>query len=144
MQLKITIMKKVKIIIHPITLIICFLLILISGEHLGGFYLLYILLGLPHGADYSIFAIAGMSILLFNYIKYKSEFNYAIEPILNIAGLILLVLSLFLFFYDDKSHYNYSTFYQTTPMIIMSVFIILIVSFLVSNLLKIKIRRLSK
>jgi hypothetical protein len=37
-------MKAYQIITHPYTLIASFCLILISGQHWGGFYLLYLLL----------------------------------------------------------------------------------------------------
>jgi len=119
-------------------LIICFLLILISGEHLGGFYLLYILLGLPHGAIHSILAVIGVALLLFSNHRYQREFKYLTEPFLNIVGVILLALSLILFFFKDSHHYNYSTFYQTMPQISIGVFALLIVSFLVSNLIKLR------
>ncbi|MBC7886653.1 MAG: hypothetical protein H7Z13_02105 [Ferruginibacter sp.] len=131
-------MKLIKIISHPATLIICFLLVLISGQHLGGFYLLYILLGLPHGAVHSILGVMGVGILLFSHYKYKRAFIYMIEPLLNIAGVILLGLSLFLFFYNDRSQYNYSTFYETLPQISMVLFAFLIASFLVINLIKLR------
>ncbi len=133
-------MKAIKIISHPATIIICFLSILISGQHLGGFYLLYILLGLPHGAIYSILAFTGVAILIFSNYKYKREFNYLMEPLLNIAGVIMLILSLIIFFIKDKEHYNYSTFYQTVPQIIMVVFVLLTFSFLIYNLLKLRTR----
>ena len=131
-------MKTIKIISHPITLIICFSLVLISGEHLGGFYLLYILLGLPHAAIHSLLAVGGITILLFANYKYKREFSYLIEPILNITGVIFLSLSLILFFYNDKSQYNYSTFYQTIPQLSLVLFGIVIVSFLINNFLKLR------
>ena len=141
--IKITIMKKIKIITQPVTLIICFLLILISGEHLGGFYLLYILLGLPHGEIHSVLAAAGIGILIFNQIKYKNESNYLVAPLLNISGLLLLILSLFLFFHNDRNHYNYSTFYQTVPLIIFGLFNLLAIVFLLTNLSKIKLRQIA-
>ena len=131
-------MKTIKVISHPITLIICFSLVLISGEHLGGFYLLYILLGLPHAAIHSLLAVGGITILLFANYKYKREFSYLIEPILNITGVIFLSLSLILFFYNDKSQYNYSTFYQTIPQLSLALFGIVIVSSLISNFLKLR------
>lgn len=131
-------MKAIKIITHPLTLIICFLFVLISGEHLGGFYLLYILLGLPHGATHSLLAVAGVAILLFSHYKYKREFQNWIEPCLNIIGVLLLGLSLFLFFFKDRNQYNHATFYQTVPQLILGLFAILIVSFLVSNLIRLR------
>jgi hypothetical protein len=126
-------MKNFKIITHPATIIVCFLLVLISGENWGGFFLMYILLGLPHGAIHSILAVTGIGILLFSYLKYKMQFIYMAESVLNIFGALLLFLSLFLFFYRDKDNYNIATFYQTVPLIIMSVFGLLLVIFLANN-----------
>jgi hypothetical protein len=131
-------MKAIKFITHPVTLIICFSFVLISGEHLGGFYLLYILLGLPHGAIHSLLAVGGISLLLFCNMKFKREFNQLAEPVLNIIGVLLLSSSLFLFFYRDSDHYNYATFYQTVPQISLAVFAVLIVSFLINNLYKLR------
>lgn len=136
-------MKMIKLFTHPVVVIIAFLLILISGEHLGGFYLLYILLGLPHGAVHSLFAVVGIGLLLFSNYKYQQQFIFNIEPVLNIMGLIMLLLSLFLFFYNDKSHYNYGTFYQTIPIILLSVFALLVAGFLFNNFSKIKFRQMA-
>ena len=122
-------MKMIKLFTHPVVIIIAFLLILISGEHLGGFYLLYILLGLPHGAVHSLLAIVGIGLLFFTNYKYQQQFIFNIEPVLNIMGLIMLMLSLFLFFYNDKNHYNYGTFYQTIPVILLVVFALLVAGF---------------
>ena len=132
-------MKAIKIITHPLSLIISFLLILISGEHLGAFYLLYILLALPHGGIHSLLAVAGIAIILFCNYKYKMDFKYLIEPLLNILGATLLILSISLFFYNDKDHYNYSTFYQILPMISLVVFALLITGFLIKNILKLRL-----
>ncbi len=131
-------MKTLKFISHPATVIICFLLVLISGEHLGGFYLLYVLLGLPHGSIHSILAILGISILLFSNYKYKQSFKTLIEPFLNIVGIICLCLSLFFFFYRDENHYNYATFYQTVPQITLAVFSIFMLIYLILNVTKLR------
>ena len=136
-------MKMIKLFTHPVLIIIAFLLILISGEHLGGFYLLYILLGLPHGAVHSLLAIVGIGLLFFTNYKYQQQFMFNIEPVLNIMGGIMILLSLFLFFYNDKSHYNYGTFYQTIPIILLSVFSLLVVGFLFNNFSKIKFRQMA-
>ena len=134
-------MKTIKIITHPLSLIISFLLILVSGEHVGAFYLLYILLALPHGSIHSLLAVVGIAILLFSNYKYKMDFKYLIEPLLNILGTTLLFLSVFLFFYNDKDHYNSSTFYQILPMISLVVFALLITSFLIKNLSKLRLHQ---
>ena len=74
-------MKMIKLFTHPVVIIIAFLLILISGEHLGGFYLLYILLGLSHGAVHSLLAIDGMA--------------YCFLLIINTNSSSFLILSLY-------------------------------------------------
>jgi len=136
-------MKMIKLFTHPVVIIIAFLLILISGEHLGGFYLLYILLGLPHGAVHSLLAIVGIGLLFFTNYKYQQQFIFNIEPVLNIMGGIMILLSLFLFFYNDKSHYNYGTFYQTIPVILLSIFSLSVAGFLFYNFSKIKFRQMA-
>lgn len=130
-------MALVKIITHPVTAIISFLIIIIIGQHLGGFYLFYILLGITDFRIHSVLALSGMTILLFIRFKYKGKFNYLVEPLSNIAGIILLNLSIFLFFYNDMEHYNYGTFYQTVPLITLIIFALLSITFLVNNLFRI-------
>jgi TRAP-type uncharacterized transport system fused permease subunit len=109
-------MKVFKILSHPYTLIICFLMILISGEHLGGFYILYLLLALPHGAIHSILALAGIGVLLFTFYRFQRKKVHRAEILLNVLGLALLFLSIYLFFANDKQHYNFGTFEQVVPV----------------------------
>ena len=130
-------MKFIQFITHPLFLITYFLLIIISGESFGGFYCFYLALALPHGGIHSILAMLGMGILIFSYAKYKNNFNYQIEPILNIAGALLLLSSLFSFFYNDVDRYNYGTFYETVPLTILIVFILVELTFLIKNFMKI-------
>jgi membrane-bound ClpP family serine protease len=127
-------MKAIRIITHPYTTIISFCMIMISGQHLGGFYLLYLLLALPHGGIHALLALFGVMLLLISYNKYKRKKLYLIENIINVIGIILLILSLYLFFYNDKEHYNYSTFYQLLPQITLIIFSIIAVVFLFDNL----------
>ena len=136
-------MKAINFITHSFTLIICFLLIIISGEHLGGFYLLYILLGLPHGAIHAVLGVAGIIILIFNNYKLKRNPDFLIERILNITGAIALILSISLFFINDKDHYNYSTFYQTVPMITIGIFGLVAIVFITGNLIQV-FRKMAK
>ena len=133
-------MKALKYLTHPTILIISFLLILISGEQFGGFYLLYILLALPHGGIHAILATLGIIILIYSNYKYKRQFSFLIEPILNITGAILLILSLGLFFNNDLRHYNYGTFFQIIPIITLTLFGLLSVGFLVNSVLNMRLR----
>jgi hypothetical protein len=128
-------MKVIKFIAHPYTVITSFLVIIISGEHLGGFYALYILLGLPHGALHSIVGLVGIVLLIIvTRQKYKESRRYHLRYFGNLAGAVLLILSLFLFFQRDKSNYNIGTFYQTVPQIMLTVFSIITLCFIATNL----------
>ena len=132
-------MKAINYITHSTVLIISFVLVLISGQQFGGFYLLYIMLALPHGGLHAILAVMGIAVLIFSNYKYKRQFSYLIEPLLNITGAALLFLSLFLFFYTDKGQYNYGTFYQAVPIISLSIFGLLLIGFITNNLVRMKL-----
>ena len=133
-------MKLIQIITHPLFLVISFLFTLINGQHVEGFFFFYILIALPHGSMHSILAVLGIGLLIFNYAKYKNKFNYQIEPILNISGALLLISSLFSFFYNDVDHYNYGTFYETVPLVILILFLLVELIFLIKNFIKISSR----
>lgn len=127
-------MKALKVLTHPLSLVICFLLIMISGEHLGGFYLLYLLLALPHGSLYSLLGISGALILLVNYYGMKKVLSRYFFIFINIAGSFLLAWSLYTFFKNDTGHYNYGTFSQAVPIITLTLFGIVFISFFINNL----------
>src|SRR5438067_1112689 len=101
-------MKLFKILSHPYTLIFSFLFIIISGENMGGFYALYILLGLLHRALHSLLGFLGVLILIISYHLYIKQ-NLFIKQGLNVLGVVLLILSLFFFFRNDTEHYNWGT-----------------------------------
>src|SRR5689334_7748582 len=110
-------MKLFKFLSHPYTLITCFLIIMISGEHLVGFYVVYILLGLPFGAIHSLQALAGILVLLLTYRRFKIK--NSIAQLLNTISVAMLFGSIYLFFTRDTKHYNYVSFEQTVPIITM-------------------------
>lgn len=127
-------MKKTNILIHTNSVLISFLLILISGEHLGGFYILYLLIGLPHGASHSIIGVAGIVILLLNKNVNAILKNDLLRSALNIIGVVLLACSLFIFFYNDKAQYNQGTFYQLAPQIFLAFFTFFSIAFIINNI----------
>ena len=126
-------MKLFKILSHPYTLIISFLMILISGQHLGGFYMFYILLALPHGGVHSLFALAGIIILLINYNQHDNEKRSNIKMLLNLSGLAFLLVSIVLFFLNDRQHYNWDTFQQIIPISTLLLFIVIASCFLLKT-----------
>lgn len=128
-------MKALKIISHPYTLIISFLMIIISGEHLGGFYALYLLLALFYGGIHSLLGVSGIVLLIIAR-NLKGRAQNSFSNILNIGGGLFMVLSIIVFFYMDKDGYNYGTFHQTVPIISLVLFCLIALVFLVRNLVQ--------
>lgn len=107
-------------------------MIIISGQHLGGFYIVYLLVALPHGGVHSLLAITGITILLLTY--HRSIKPSVIAPTLNLIGVVILIASIFIFFYNDKEHYNYGTFFQLVPQITLILFAFIALCFIVRNI----------
>lgn len=107
-------MKFLKIIGHPITVLSVFLLLLISGEGFGGFYLVYILLGLTGLAPHAVLALAAVAFLVAGFNIPRGSFFIA-KPILYIASIGIMIWALFTFFKDSKG-YNDGTFEQGVPL----------------------------
>ena len=124
-------MKQLKkIIAHPLLLILSFCAIIISGEHLGGFYIMYITMGLLVPAFHSIFGTIGILCLLISH-YWKTKYF-----VLNLAGIMCMILSLFRFFLQPNGSYNYNTFNQFLPMASLVIFGILSVIFIILNCMK--------
>lgn len=113
-------MKIINIIGHPVLVMCMFLLIIISGEHFGGFYLLYILMGLSGGAPHAILALVGLLFVFIGYKVYRSKPNI-IKPFLYVIGISNMILALITFF-DKSQGYNDGTFVQTVPLITLILF----------------------
>ena len=125
-------MKLFKILSHPYTLILSFLFILISGQHLGGFYVMYIFLGLPHGAIHSLLGFLGIIVLAATHHSAWSR-NSPLRQGLNVTGLGLLFASPYFFFMNDKQHYNWGTFDETLPLATLFFAGFITLCFLVGN-----------
>lgn len=109
-------MKAIKIIGHPIILSFIFLFLLIEGDHFGGFYLLYLLLALPHGAVYAILAFSGIIAVLSGSYRTISK---TVRLFLSFVGIVLMLASLFMFF---RSGNKYDTFKLTIPILTFILF----------------------
>ena len=125
-------MKLFRILSHPYTLILSFLFILISGQHLGGFYVMYIFLGLIHGAVHSVLGFVGIIVLAATYHSVWSKTS-PLRQLLNITGVGLLFASLYFFFTNDKQHYNWGTFDESIPLATLCFVGFIALCFLVGN-----------
>lgn len=119
-------MKLIKIIGHPVMVMCIFLLLLISGESFGGFYLIYFLIGLPHGVPHALLALAGLGVMFTGYKIYRNQFHI-IKPLLYLLGSGLMILALVTFFAASKG-YNDPTFHQAVPLFTFVLFGICVLS----------------
>jgi hypothetical protein len=121
-------MKMLSVLTHPVCILTSFALVIISGEHFGGFYLVYLLLALPHGGIHAMLALSGAGLIVFSYARYKRQSKYFIAPLLNILGTFNLYISLLVFFYNTWE-YNDATFEQTVPVVSLCLFVVLSLAF---------------
>ena len=125
-------MKLFKILSHPYTLLLCFSFMIISGESIGGFYIMYILLGLLHGVLHSLLGFYGMLLLVIvHHLPLKR--NIAIRQALNVVGVFLMVSSVFFFFRNDTGHYNWGTFEQGLPVLTLVLTTFVAICFLIGT-----------
>lgn len=122
-------MKLKKIISHPYTLVVSFSLITVTGQQAGGVYFLYLILGISYGAVYAILGTMGIAVILFSHFKYKRYDQSMDECLINLIGAVLLILSLFLFFYHNAAQLNFRIYAQLTTLISLFVFGILTTCF---------------
>ena len=106
-------MTLFRILSHPYTFLLCYIFLVISGQHVGGFYSLYILTGLFAGANHSLLAAGGTLLII---VAHKVVHDRRIKTSIFFLGFCLLVLSLFIFFLSDTRHYNWSTFEEVLPV----------------------------
>lgn len=112
-------MKAIKILGHPISVMVLFSMLLISGENLGGFYLMYLLMALPHAAIYAMLGFAGLISMFAGYMI--GTIINILKPVFYVSAEVLMVSSLFLFFKNSRG-YNDATFHQTVPLICFVLF----------------------
>ena len=124
-------MKIIKILGHPIVLVTIFLLLIIEGAHFGGFYLLYLLLAIPHGATYAIMAVTGIILIVIakGFITNNSN---KLRAVLYLLGLLIMNASLVLFFSRNEKTGNMETFQGGVPLISFIVFGLIMLCFLVN------------
>jgi len=118
-----------KIFTHPLFIILLFCGITVSGEQIGGFYLFYILLGLPHFALHAVLGILGIACLMFTYYN-----KTIIVSLLRVLGATFMIASLLYFFMQRNGSYNYNTLHEAFPLITLIVFTIVIVVFILTNI----------
>lgn len=123
-------MKLLSIISHPYALVASFFLIIIGGQQIDQFYLQFLLSGLRSGAWHSVAGITGISLILFSHLRFGDGDKSLEAHLTNLLGVILLVLSLFLFFYAGRDTLVAETFNQGIFLTSMTIFCIFVTCFI--------------
>lgn len=102
-------MKLINIIGHPLTFMIIYSLLLIEGnDHFSRFYVTYVFMGWQADLLYAKIAATG---LLFVFIGYISNGRLqSLKATVYFAGLILMVLSLLMFFENGNKSATFELF----------------------------------
>lgn len=133
-------MKSVmQVFIHPVTISLLYCFLIISGESSAVFYFFALLLGFAHGVFHSIIGVIGIILLLTSLV---SRSNY--KHLLDVIGALFMLISLIRFFTQPGADYNYNTFRESVPLILMIVFFSLLLSNLLYHLLQFKRLRYHK
>ncbi len=114
---------------HPVLLLSLFLLVMIEGEHFGGFYILYLFFGLMYLAPFTLLAIAGITTIVIGY-NLKSE-KQRVKSVLYLIGWLLFIASYLVFFNDLKSNHR-ETFKTAVPILSFALFGLSSICFLIN------------
>ena len=123
-------MKLVKIIGHPVLVMSLFSLVIIEGEHFGGFYILYLFFGLTYFAPFAIAGLVGIATLIIG--NNLSSERRLIKSYLYLVGWLLLMASYLVFFQNSKNNHR-ETFETTGPIVSFVLFAISSICFLVNT-----------
>jgi multidrug transporter EmrE-like cation transporter len=110
-------MKWSNIFTHPITQVFSFCIILISGSYFGGPYIFFLYHAAQEGIAFAIIGLLGITLCLASLIIYKSA--------LQLAGTLMMVLSLVIFFWSPRWHNSSGTFSEPLPLVTILLFIII-------------------
>lgn len=123
-------MKLIQWIGHPVVLVIIYLLLIIEGDNFGGFYLLYLVLSLPHGVAYAVVAALGIAGVIVAFNMHLPRFAL-LKTVLYLLGFCLMILSLLLFF---ARGYSWETFQLGIPLSTFILFGVCSICFLIRTL----------
>ena len=112
-------MKWRNIFTHPITQVFSFCIILISGSYFGGPYIFFLYHAAQEGIAFAITGLLGITLCLASLVIYKST--------LQLAGTLMMVLSLVIFFWSPRWHNSSGTFSEPVPLATILLFVIITV-----------------
>ncbi len=113
-------MKIVNVIGHPVSVMSMYLLLIISGESIGGFYTLFVFMRLFHGVPDAFVSALGLGAMLLGYKICRKEYH-PIKTGLYLLGSGLMIIGLVMFFETTDGHNN-PTFHKAVPLFTFTLF----------------------
>ena len=113
-------MKIVNVIGHPVSVMSMYLLLMISGEKMGGFYALFVFMRLFHGMPDAIVSALGLGAMLLGYKICRNHYQ-PIKTGLYLLGSGVMMIGLVMFF-ETTDGYNSPTFHQGVPLFTFALF----------------------
>lgn len=114
-------MKWINIIGNPVVFMMLYLLLLIEGnENFGGFYVMYIVGALQAGLLYAKVAAIGLLFVFIGYVL-NGQYLQPLKAVVYFSGLILMVLSLFIFFADGNKSATFELFIPIMTFILYTI-----------------------
>lgn len=113
-------MKIVKVIGHPVSVMCMYLLLIISGESIGGFYTLFVFMRLFHALPDAIVSVLGLAVMLLGYKICRIQYH-SVKTALYLLANGLMIIGLVMFFEMTDGH-NDPTFYQAVPLFTFTLF----------------------
>lgn len=121
--------KTINVISHPLLIILFFCFLIISGEESAAFYITILMRGLPYHVLQSYLGFSGIILMITGWLLQKKKGSY----IVNVVGAFALLASLVIFFLQPGGSYNYNTFRELVPLLLLSLFLLLIALFISRN-----------
>ena len=120
-----------RFILSPITLVLLFSFLIISGKSSAYFYVILVVMGLSVSALHSIFGLAGIIILLSSFMTKEKQ----LIAVSRLLGALCLSTSLVMFFTQSGANYNYNTFTESLPLIFLIIFSLAVIFFIMNQIM---------
>lgn len=115
-------MKYLQILSHSVTQVISFCMVLVGSPYFGGPFGFFIYHSALEGYAYGVIGIlAVVATLMAVFVKNK------LGSYIQFGGLLLMVLSLGIFFFSSQHFINANTFHEALPLLTLLLFLVVVV-----------------
>jgi hypothetical protein len=127
--------KLFQIVLHPLFIIIFFLMIHINGAAVSGYYFQFLLFGDLLIKPFALVGNIAWLLIFMNFIINRKR-HISTKYAINIIAITFMLASIYLFFSGDKEKYYYYTFLFPVPLLIFIIFLLLSLTFLFFQIVK--------